>query len=180
MGIFSRDTNGLAWVSPTPKGGWPKLRGKVTGREVVSNKSYPYPSKLPSSEETPTTSQQSARERLPLTERPGPLYELNSQTFESYCASWAKWLGFENVTVTRYSQDGGIDIEATNMVAQVKFQELPVAVGPIRELNGVRGNCENVLFFSLNGFTTGAIRQAEDLGVRLFVVKPFEGDIYEL
>lgn len=178
MGLFKRNKSGLDFVSPTPKGGWAKLVKLTSGVEVVSKTPYPYKTSNPQERSYPSL--EDAEELRPIPQRPGPLYELSPQIFETYCASWAKWLGFGDATVTRYTQDGGIDIEASNMVAQVKFQELPVAVGPIRELNGVRGSCENVLFFSLNGFTTGAIKQAENLGVRLFVVKPFEGDIHEL
>lgn len=179
MGLFDRNRRERRFVTPTPEGGWPKPRFRSGRIEIVSRRTYPY---LPSK---PTGMYEDIPERLTSEERlkpprPEKLYHLDPQIFEEYCASWARWLGYEDAETTRYTQDGGIDITSSEMVAQVKFQALPVAVGPIRELNGVREPQSDAVFFSLNGYTAGAINEARRLGVRLLVVRPLDGELEEI
>jgi hypothetical protein len=101
----------------------------------------------------------------------------NPENFEQYCEEWCHYLGYPDAAKTRFRRDGGIDIRASNMIAQVKFQASPVGVRPIRELNGVRKDGQAVLFFALNGFTLEARKEAAQMGLTLIVVSPFEGVI---
>jgi hypothetical protein len=109
---------------------------------------------------------------------PKPLFDLNWDTFESYCRDWAKYLGYKDAEKTRSVKDGGIDIEGSRLVAQVKFQETPVGVKPIREIMGVNVRLrKDILFFSLNGFSRDAVEEANQSEVALFTIKPFTAKI---
>jgi len=109
---------------------------------------------------------------------PKPLFDLNWDTFESYCRDWAKYLGYKDAEKTRSVKDGGVDIEGSRLVAQVKFQETPVGVKPIREIIGVNVRLrKDILFFSLNGFSRDAVIEANQSEVALFTIKPFTAKI---
>jgi hypothetical protein len=112
--------------------------------------------------------------------KPGRRMHMNAQEFEEYCVEWAVYLGYSNVSTTKFSQDGGIDVIADGMYAQCKFQELPVGVKPIRELNGVsQPERKKPVFFSINGYTKDALAEGEKYNMDLWVVKPIEGEIYK-
>lgn len=111
--------------------------------------------------------------------RPAPAQTLDPYLFELYCAEWCTYFGHKDVSVTRSTKDGGVDVEGDTFIAQVKFQELPVGVRPIRELAGVLGQRKKTVayFFTLNGFSSSALREGQDLGLALFEVKPFTSSI---
>ncbi len=111
--------------------------------------------------------------------RPAPAQILDPYLFELYCAEWCSYFGHKDVSVTRNTKDGGVDVEGDTFIAQVKFQELPVGVRPIRELAGVLGQHKEFFayFFTLNGFSNAALREGEELGLALFEVKPFTSTI---
>ena len=109
--------------------------------------------------------------------KPLPLLHPNPENFEEYCTEWCHYLGYLDAVKTQNTRDGGIDIRASNMIAQVKYYASPVGVVPIRELNGVKNPGEEVLFFALNGFTPEARRFASERDVTLISVKPLEGTI---
>lgn len=113
----------------------------------------------------------------PSAPKPGPLLHPTPENFEEYCRDWCIYLGYAGATKTQNSRDGGIDIKAHNMIAQVKFQVSPIGVRPIRELNGVRRQGQEVLFFALNGYTPEARREASQMGITLVTVSPLEGQI---
>ena len=111
--------------------------------------------------------------------KPAPAQELNPDLFELYCAEWCTYLGHKNVKVTRSTKDGGIDITGDTFIAQVKLQELPVGVKPIRELAGVLTTKKKSIayFFALNGYSAAALQEGEELGLALYEVKPFTSKI---
>lgn len=111
--------------------------------------------------------------------KPNPAQILTPEKFEWYCAEWCAYFGHKNVSVTQFIKDGGIDIYGEGFIAQVKFQELPVGVKPIRELAGVLTNSSAKIayFFTLNGYTNAAIAEAEELHIAIFEVKPFDSTI---
>lgn len=109
---------------------------------------------------------------------PEPLFDLTWNTFEEYCRDWSKYLGYRDAEKTRSVKDGGVDIEGSRLVAQVKFQEIPVGVKPIREIIGVNVRLKkDILFFSLNGFSRDAVIEANQSEVALFTIKPFTATI---
>lgn len=108
-------------------------------------------------------------------QHPGPTFHLSPRVFEEYCTEVSKYLGYEDAEVTRLSRDGGYDIESSRMLGQVKFQELPVGVKPLRELLGLALHSKrDPVIFALNGFTQDALSEAEIYGVLLFEIKPME------
>ena len=76
---------------------------------------------------------------------------------------------------------GGVLLVAADILARALIapQELPVGVRPIRELAGVLGQRKKTVayFFTLNGFSSSALREGQDLGLALFEVKPFTSSI---
>lgn len=106
---------------------------------------------------------------------PNPTFHLSPRVFEQYCTEVSKYLGYEDAEVTRQNKDGGYDIHSSRMLGQVKFQELPVGVKPLRELLGLALHAKkDALVFALNGFTQDALSEAEIYGILLFEVKPME------
>lgn len=116
-------------------------------------------------------------QETPAAPKPGKLYHPTPETFEELCRDWCHYLGYLDATKTQNTKDGGIDIKSQKMIAQVKFQVSPVGVRPIRELNGVRRPGQEVLFFSLNGYTPEAKRESSEMGITLIRVYPLEGKI---
>ena len=110
---------------------------------------------------------------------PAPTFELDPENFEWYCAEWCVYLGHRNVRVTRSTKDGGIDVHGDGFIAQVKLQELPVGVKAIRELAGLVSIRSNAIgyFFTVNGYSLQALAEANELGLAIFVVRPFQGEI---
>ncbi len=111
-------------------------------------------------------------------EPPAPLLHVDPTTFEQYCAEWSIYLGYRDAKVTRAVKDGGYDIAASKMIAQCKFQELPVGVRPIRELHGVSAALgKQALFFSLNGYSRDAVIEAGQFKMQLWTVHPLQGKL---
>jgi hypothetical protein len=122
---------------------------------------------------------QAIEEAVHRARKPEPLLHVTAENFEDYCKEWCWHLGYLDAKRTRFAKDGGIDIHSSEMVAQVKFQELPVGVKPIRELFGVASaEAKTALFFSLNGYSREAAAEAKRFNMQLWIVRPFEGKIY--
>lgn len=98
--------------------------------------------------------------------------------FEHYCSEWMVFLGFREVKVSKASGDGGVDVFARGAVAQVKFYNTPIGVGPIRELLGASLDfASRPIFFSSMSYTQAALDFADRNGVSLFIVDIFESDL---
>ncbi len=109
---------------------------------------------------------------------PAPLLHVDPTSFEQYCAEWSIYLGYQDAKVTRAVKDGGFDIAASRMMAQCKFQELPVGVRPIRELHGVATlKGKQAIFFSLNGYSRDAVIEAGQFKMQLWTVHPIQGKL---
>lgn len=110
--------------------------------------------------------------------KPSAVLHLNPDSFEAYCVEWAVFLGYADSQTTRSVKDGGFDIVSSKMIAQCKFQELPVGVKPIRELHGVAtAEGKEALFFSVNGYSREALQEAVRFKMQLWIVRPLEGRI---
>lgn len=82
------------------------------------------------------------------------LKEITPQQAEELCAAWLRNLGFLDASVTRYSRDGGIDVDSQYLCAQVKHQTAPVGVKAVRELYGVAVHEKKTpIFFALSDYT---------------------------
>jgi hypothetical protein len=97
------------------------------------------------------------------------LTDLHPQLFESLIGELLVALGFEDVEVTRYSKDGGIDLRATLAVGgvtdvktaiQVKRWSRNVASRTVRELRGGLGPHERGLIVTLSDFSKEAQTEA--------------------
>jgi Holliday junction resolvasome RuvABC ATP-dependent DNA helicase subunit len=79
--------------------------------------------------------------------------------------------GFPDAAVTPSGADGGVDVRARDAVAQVKARNTATPRPDVQQLHGI-ASAEGKLgvFFSLNGYTPGAIEWAESR-VALFVLE---------
>jgi hypothetical protein len=94
------------------------------------------------------------------------LKEISPQQAEEFCAAWLRSLGFLDAQVTRFSRDGGIDVESQYLCAQVKHQTAPVGVKAVRELFGVAVHEKKTpVFFALSDYTLEAKTFATKVGM---------------
>lgn len=79
-------------------------------------------------------------------------------------------LGFTDVKVTEGGADRGLDVDSVEAVAQVKHLKKAVGVDAIRIHMGVAAReRKQAVFYSLNGYTSGAVSEALQGNVALFV-----------
>jgi hypothetical protein len=80
--------------------------------------------------------------------------------------------GFPDAVVTPSGADGGVDVRASRAVAQVKARSTGTPRPDVQQLQGI-ASAEGKLgvFFSLAGYTAGAIEWAESARVALFVLE---------
>jgi HJR/Mrr/RecB family endonuclease len=103
---------------------------------------------------------------------------LTPQHFETAVSLRLEEEGYR-VSVTKYSKDGGVDIEATDqdgraVIVQAKRYTKNVGVSVVREMIGVRESRENrphTIIYSLAGFSRDARRLAAEAGIELRDVK---------
>jgi Holliday junction DNA helicase RuvB len=91
--------------------------------------------------------------------------------YEQAAANNMRRFGFPDAAVTPSGADGGIDVRASGAVAQVKARSTATPRPEVQQLHGI-ASAEGKLgvFFSLNGYTAGAIEWAESR-VALFVLE---------
>jgi hypothetical protein len=76
-------------------------------------------------------------------------------------------IGFADAKRTSSGRDGGIDVQATGAVAQVKMHWNPVGRPDLQRLHGAaRG--EAAFFFSLQGYGQTALQWGDSVGMALF------------
>lgn len=101
------------------------------------------------------------------------LLEVNPRQFELLIGRLLVEIGFEDVVVSKYSGDGGIDVEATLTVGgvtrvrtavQVKRYKKNVAGSTVRELRGGLMTDQRGLIITTAGFTKDAIAEADANG----------------
>lgn len=97
------------------------------------------------------------------------LADLDPQLFEQVIGELLAAIGYEDVEVTKYVGDGGIDVRATLTVGgvtrvqtaiQVKRWARNVSGRTVRELRGALGPHERGLIITLSGFTKAAVEDA--------------------
>lgn len=98
---------------------------------------------------------------------------LSPKEAETHVSQILKFYGLEGVQKTRYSRDGGIDVESNTAVFQVKHQVAPVGVQVVREIYGVASAIgKRAGIFAKTGFTKEAKSFAEKNGIALFRYVP--------
>lgn len=111
-------------------------------------------------------------------ERAGPAVS-SWQLAEALAAWHMQNLGFDDAKMTPPGADGGLDVRATDAVAQVKHYSTPVGAPVIQQLRGAAHGQGAALFYSRSGYTKAAVEYANDAAVALFtyndsgVVQPF-------
>jgi hypothetical protein len=98
---------------------------------------------------------------------------------EELCARWMSYLGAIHAKVTQYASDGGIDVEATDYIAQVKNYTRTVGVAAVREFSGVaKVDGRMGLFFTSGNYAAGAIDFADKADIALFRYSAEQGELY--
>lgn len=85
---------------------------------------------------------------------------------ENYAAEYMRHLGFADATPTPAGSDGGIDVVASDAVAQVKMEGVATGRPVVQGLFGVATiEGKSSLMFSLAGYTAQALEWADRAGV---------------
>ncbi len=98
-------------------------------------------------------------------------YGVSHEGAEQLVAEWMVYLGETDSQVTRYSGDGGIDVESSHYVTQVKNYSENQSVGSndLRELQGVATlSGRRPLFFTSGRYPSGGVEFADRVGMALF------------
>lgn len=98
---------------------------------------------------------------------------------EKLAEMWMKHLGVTDAEVTRFSQDGGIDVVSKDFVAQVKNYVGSVGAPEIQQLAGVM-HTENRrgLFFTSGTYTVQAQTFADRAKIALFIYSAEQGELW--
>lgn len=95
----------------------------------------------------------------------------NWQQAEAAACAWLRHMGFRDAMVTPGGADGGIDVTARKIVAQVKWEATPVGRPKLQQLHGAAAQAHKKgAFFSRSGYTTAALQWAEQAGIGAFVL----------
>ncbi|WP_251151393.1 restriction endonuclease [Cellulosimicrobium sp. Marseille-Q4280] len=97
---------------------------------------------------------------------------------EEFAAWHLRTLGFADAQVTQASNDGGIDVRSTRILAEVKQLTAVVGRPLLQRLVGARGAQHHLAlaFYAANGYSRGAREYAEEMGVALFTYSTL-GDV---
>ncbi|MEY4533676.1 MAG: hypothetical protein RI926_1445 [Actinomycetota bacterium] len=105
---------------------------------------------------------------------PGPAVQeskIGHQDYEEYCRQMLTSWGYLDAKTTRYSRDGGIDIETSELVVQCKHYSGFLGVRDVREIFGIASHHKKEAVVFCSGlFTSDAKKFAEDAGVALFIL----------
>jgi hypothetical protein len=86
---------------------------------------------------------------------------------EEAAAEYMRGIGFHDARRTPTGPDGGIDVLASEAVAQVKTHMRPTGRPDLQRLHGA-ANGRRTTFFSLAGYTEQAVAWAELVDMALF------------
>ncbi|WP_144721916.1 restriction endonuclease [Agrococcus jejuensis] len=96
---------------------------------------------------------------------------LTPREAEEHIAAWMRQHGVHDAIATRLTNDGGIDVRSSTVLAQVKHYIGTVGPAPVRELVGViqmdAGNRTGA-FFTSGTYSSGAVAAAAAGGIALF------------
>jgi hypothetical protein len=101
------------------------------------------------------------------------------QQAEALAAWHMQKLGFDDAKMTPPGADRGLDVRATDAVAQVKHYVTPIGAPVVQQLRGAAHGQGAALFYSRSGYTKAAVEYANHAAVALFtyndigVVQPF-------
>ena len=100
------------------------------------------------------------------------------QAAETNAVDWLRWLGHPDASLTGPGSDGGVDVVASDALAQVKWIGRAVGSGPLRELFGARANGRQSLYFFANaGYSAPAHRYSDEVDIATFTYSTTTGAI---
>lgn len=110
---------------------------------------------------------------------PGPPTSAPSSTVaqgraaEEEVREWMSGNGWRDARLTASGADGGVDVRARGLVAQVKDTRAKVGRPAIQQLYGIaRAESATPLFFARGGFTAQGATWADEHGVARFTIGP--------
>ena len=124
--------------------------------------------RLPAQRGVPSMPDLDATPQVTGTEKSRPDLPTDWVTTEDLAAVHLRTLGFDDARRTGGGRDGGIDVIATGVVAQVKMQALPVSAPVVQQLRGARPDAGRWAFYSTSGYTAPALDTGTILGVAMF------------
>ena len=94
-------------------------------------------------------------------------YGVSNYGAESLVADWLVYLGCQDVVLTKASQDGGVDVETSKHLCQVKYyKNNPVSVQEVREIFGVASAAgKAAMIFTSSDLTAAAYEFANEVGI---------------
>lgn len=104
---------------------------------------------------------------------------LDHDAYEAYCAAWMRSVGWVDAAVTRYSRDGGIDVDTGQHVIQCKHYDERGYVGAreVREIFGVAQSEQKQAAVITSGrFTRDATDFAARVGIALIHLDELNGE----
>lgn len=89
---------------------------------------------------------------------------------EELAAEHMRNLGFEDAAATGGGADGGLDVNSTNAVAQVKMHFKPTGRPDLQKLFGARAHqtSKAMLFYNFAGYSNDAVKYADSVQMALF------------
>jgi tetratricopeptide (TPR) repeat protein len=100
---------------------------------------------------------------------PEPRLIRNPKHAEQNARDWMEYWGWSDARVTPDGPDGGVDVESSEAIAQVKMEGKPIGRPPLQALYGLGiHQKKTALFFSLSGYTSQAIEWADEVDMPLF------------
>jgi hypothetical protein len=92
------------------------------------------------------------------------------QDAEINAATWMRYWGYSDATVTNGGADGGIDVRSKRALAQVKYLAAAVGRPDLQRLGGVGASepGKQLFFFSGSDYTATALEYADATGMALF------------
>jgi hypothetical protein len=101
----------------------------------------------------------------------------NPHDAELAARDWLRSVGFVDAEAGSGGPDGGVDVRASGLVAQVKAEMKPIGLPVIQRTYGIaRAEGSDAACFALSGFTQDAIEWADQQEVALFVFD-YESDV---
>ena len=93
---------------------------------------------------------------------------------ERNAATQMRALGYHDAVAVPAGPDGGIDVQSSRAVGQVKFRGASVSRPELQNLYGARGlsHEKELWFFAATSYTAGAIACGDELGMFLFTYEP--------
>jgi HJR/Mrr/RecB family endonuclease len=95
------------------------------------------------------------------------------QVAEAVARDWMKQNGYRDARLTKAGADGGVDVESSGALAQVKHHAKPVRLPEVQRIYGIAvAERKKALIFGSAGFTPAAQEWANRHGVECYRFPP--------